>query len=103
MRPTDPTPLPPPLPRWILHRIAIVVLSFYWMALFCGTHTPNPGVAIQQANDKVLHFSAYAGLAFLLAAVLTAFRLRVNTLFSSWAVAAGYGALDELSQMLVAK
>lgn len=101
MRRTDPIRLSPPLSRRILHRIAILALSLYWAALFMGTHTPRPGVAIGQYNDKLLHFGAYAGLAFLIAAVLTAFRLRVNTLLLSWATAAGYGVVDELSQLFI--
>jgi len=54
-----------------------------------------------KVNDKLLHLGAYAGLAFLLAAALTACRLKRGTLLITLAVAAVYGCVDEVSQMLV--
>jgi VanZ family protein len=52
-------------------------------------------------NDKLLHFGAYAGLAFLLAAALATLRVRHGTLLLPLTVAAAYGCVDELSQMAV--
>ena len=43
-------------------------LVCYWLAMFLGTHWPNFSLrGYPQDTDKVLHFSAYAGLSFLLA------------------------------------
>lgn len=42
-------------------------LVLYWTALFISTHTPMPDTPDFPHNiDKVAHFVAYAGLAFLL-------------------------------------
>ena len=49
-------------------RATAVVLVCYWLAMFLGTHWPNFSLqGYPQHTDKVLHFSAYGGLAFLLA------------------------------------
>jgi VanZ family protein len=51
-----------------IRRLATAVLVLYWLAMFTGTHWPNFNLErYPQNTDKVLHFSAYAGLAFLLA------------------------------------
>ena len=43
------------------------MLALYWCLLFISTHAPVPsGIPLQSGMDKVLHFGAYAGLAFLL-------------------------------------
>lgn len=43
------------------------ILAIYWGLLFISTHVPVPsGVPMGGGFDKVLHFVAYAALAFLL-------------------------------------
>jgi len=87
----------------LLFRRAGVVLAVYWVALFIGTHVPKlPRVTPRLPHfDKLLHFSAYAGLAFLLAAVFTMRRSmstgRYVAIFIGLAV---YAALDELIQSI---
>ncbi len=87
----------------LLFRYSGAVLAIYWVALFIGTHIPQlPNVAPDVPYfDKVLHFSAYAGLAFLLAA---AFTMRLSMSARRYvAIFVGlslYGALDELIQAI---
>lgn len=46
---------------------ALAALVLFWGAMFVGTHTPMPDtVDFSHGTDKILHFGAYAGLAFLL-------------------------------------
>lgn len=79
-----------------------LVLALYWLALFVGTHIPNPQDFLpEDVSDKTLHLLAYAGLATLL---LVRERLvewvtwgRGLTLL---AVVVAYGALDELLQAI---
>ena len=78
------------------------MLGCYWLAIFVGTHLPSSLGKLPDVNDKLLHLGAYAGLAFLLAAALTACRLKHGTLLITLVVAAVYGCFDELSQKLVA-
>ncbi len=44
----------------------MAVALLYWLALFVGTHTPQPAVATHGQGDKVLHFAAYGVLGLLL-------------------------------------
>ncbi|MBI2478831.1 MAG: VanZ family protein [Planctomycetia bacterium] len=74
-------------------------LGAYWLAIFIGTHMPQGIQSLGGINDKLLHFGAYAGLAFLLAAALTSLRVRHGVLLLPMTVAAVYGCLDELSQI----
>jgi len=85
----------------MLRNIALGTLAVYWMAIFIGTHLPNDLPSLGEVDDKLLHFGAYAGLAFLLAAACTTLRLRHGTLLLPMAVAAIYGCIDELSQRAV--
>ncbi|MDA7949999.1 MAG: VanZ family protein [Pirellulaceae bacterium] len=88
-----------------------LLLVGYWLAMFVGSHYPHyarfrPPVS---GFDKMAHFAGYAGLAFLLSAVLH-FRYLIRSegkpspkimfylpivVFSITAV---YGVIDELSQ-----
>lgn len=77
------------------------LLVIYWGAMFIGTHLPQgvgPGGSV---NDKLLHFTAYAGLGFLLAAAISSLRVRLGPLLAAVGIAAVYGAFDELTQVPV--
>lgn len=79
--------------------VAFAILSVYWGGLFVGTHLPRGVRGLGQIDDKLLHFGAYVGLAFLLAAALTSLGGRSGALLLTMLVACVYGALDELSQI----
>ncbi|MFV1967017.1 MAG: VanZ family protein [Pirellulaceae bacterium] len=81
------------------HRIAMGILVMYWIALFLGTHLPVRGVST--VNDKTLHFLAFAGLSFLLAWAVAAFRPTWRLLVFVLVITVTYGAFDEVTQMLV--
>jgi len=85
----------------MLRNIALGTLAVYWTAIFVGTHLPDDLPSLGEVDDKLLHFGAYAGLAFLLAAACRTLRLRHGTLLLPLAVAAIYGCIDELSQRAV--
>jgi VanZ family protein len=97
--------LPPAMPArliiWIW-RIALGALMVYWMVLFAGTHIHVPPEKTFQLNDKVLHFNGYWTLGFLLAVVMMLrqgpTRRRMAAVL---AIVAGYGAVDEWTQLLV--
>lgn len=83
-------------------RTVIAALTCYWLAMFIGTHMPEPPRIEQNLNDKYLHFGASLVLAFLIC--LTASRngalsrrkgLLIGTLVSA------YGIFDETTQLLV--
>ena len=97
----DETESPAADQRW-----RIAVTAFYWASLAVATHWPPPkppsdgGIA-----DKVLHFLAYAILAWLLC---WAWRPRKATATWRWAIPialllAVYGAIDERTQLLVGR
>ena len=53
-------------------RAATAVLIVYWLTLLTATHWPYkvpPSPQPMLSSDKLLHFSAYAGLGFLLTIV----------------------------------
>ena len=85
----------------MLRIVSLGTLGVYWLAIFAGTHLPLGGRGLGKINDKLLHFGAYAGLAFLLAATLTSLRVRHGALLLPLIVAAAYGCVDELSQLAV--
>jgi VanZ family protein len=80
--------------------LSTAILAGYWLAMFGGTHWPNfslPGYP--QNTDKVLHFSAYAGLSFLIAVRVSLKRdLRLSDGLWILAVIVGYSIFDEVSQ-----
>ena len=88
------------LRRWL----SLLVLG-YFIALFVGTHIPQvPQGLTPGLSDKPLHFLAYGGLAFLIAARWSCSRRmtgRHHVLL--WLIIAGYGALDELLQIPVGR
>lgn len=85
-------------------RLAPIVLLVYWILIFTGTHLPGSELRSIQVQDKVLHFGAFAGLAFLLAWSLPR---RIGGAIPGVAVAAAvalvYGAFDEWTQGFVAR
>lgn len=81
-------------------RIIALTLACYWLAMFIGTHIPIKQMErLPKFSDKVMHFGAYAGLAFLFA-LWRASRRGWN----NWSplvvlfVMALYGVADELLQ-----
>lgn len=82
------------------------VLTLYWLAMFIGSHVKlRDAVHVFHIRDKVLHFVAYAGLAFL-AAWYQRFRkgsvgwLDLGAILT---LVASYGVLDEITQIPVGR
>jgi VanZ family protein len=81
-------------------------LAALWLTLFTLTHIPvPPHTPIDQLGDKFEHFTAYAGLAFMIAATweLAVGRLNTRHLVIVWMVVTIYGALDEITQIPVGR
>jgi len=53
--------------------LTIDAFCLYWIAIFTGTHLPSVGQIGESVNDKVMHFGAYGGFAFL---AMTAWSVR---------------------------
>jgi VanZ family protein len=91
-------------------RLLLAALVVYWLSLFAGTHSPIDPALVGPGNDKALHFSGYAGLAFLFGLVFVVkfnpFQARnvidrpQRKLFIAWLLLALYGGFDELTQPL---
>jgi VanZ family protein len=82
------------------------VLAGYWLTMFIGTHVPPTTSFLPNEEhniDKVLHFTAYATLAGLLATVwqLSSGVLTARHLRWTWIAVVIYGALDEITQIPV--
>ena len=82
------------------HGLALTVLCCYWAAMFAGTHWPHLRLEGFPTNfDKVLHFSANCGLAFLMAVWLSTRReVGRRQLAAIFAVIFLYAIFDELTQ-----
>lgn len=81
-------------------RLGVAALALYWVAIFVGTHLPKLPAAARGVNDKVAHFSAFFGLAWLLCYCTNggnAWR-RFGMVI---ALCLAYAGIDELSQTLV--
>jgi VanZ family protein len=97
-----------PLTTQQSHRLVAWALGAYWLALFSGTHYPKPPEVVLGANDKVLHFSGYLGLAFLLVALrqvsmpLDRRKLAI-IVATAVALASAYGVFDEITQIPVGR
>ena len=87
--------------KW-LRRWSGVALLVYLTALVTGTHLPHPEKLIPiESNDKLLHFGAYFGLAFLMATRLQSLRpVTWRAMLVIWSLAVFTGIVDELTQML---
>ena len=92
-------------------RAATVVLAVYWLTLVTATHWPLrflPRDKPLLASDKLLHFSAYAGLAFLLSLVVylrrpSSLGLSLGKVACVWVVVVVSGLCDEFTQPLVGR
>lgn len=78
------------------------ILVIYWIVLFYATHMPLPHGFLPGESDKLIHFIAY-GLLGVLLTTLRALRgsLPWLSLLGRWLFLAAYGALDEVTQLLV--
>jgi VanZ family protein len=85
-------------------RLATILLTTYWCLLFIATHIPKPPSLHVQHIDKVFHFAAYAGLAFLLAWSLPTIPNHplLNVLLAAF-VSISYGVVDECLQIPVGR
>ncbi|WP_153558765.1 VanZ family protein [Roseimaritima sediminicola] len=85
-------------------RLAPILLGVYWILLFTGTHLPSVPMPQVQHLDKVQHFVAFAGLAFLLAWAIPAHQRDPRTkMIFAFLVAICYGLFDELTQQFVGR
>ncbi|HEY1601651.1 MAG TPA: VanZ family protein [Pirellulales bacterium] len=95
-------------------RVATFTLAFYWLALITATHWPLEFLPRDKpllASDKLLHFSAYAGLAFLLSLVVylrrreaaSSLGLSFGTTACVWLMVVASGLCDESTQPLVGR
>lgn|GEM_PF-2052250 len=79
-----------------------LLVAVYWIAMFTGTHIPNPEAIIgPEVSDKLLHFAAYFVLMALLIGrdrLLTAQWPGVRRLGGWLLLLIGYAAADELLQ-----
>jgi VanZ family protein len=85
---------------------ALALLVVYWLALFAGTHVPRAPHELLPKNvsDKLLHFTAYGGLALLVClnwSLRRPFTWRHGLIVL--ALMAGFGALDEVTQIPVGR
>jgi VanZ family protein len=85
---------------------ALALLVVYWLALFAGTHVPHaPQLLLpKDVSDKLLHLTAYAGLAFLIC-LNWSFRWPLNWRHGVLVLAllAAFGGLDEVTQIPVGR
>ena len=97
--PHDPRPTPTATAGKLIVR---GLLAVYWLLLLVGTHLSwesEPSIAL--LSDKVLHFAGFAGLALLLAWMLSFRSELTKTRAVIVVVICGlYGAIDELTQPL---
>lgn len=94
-----------------LRGVLLILLAVWWTAMLAGTHAPRPiqpPIGFPQ-SDKFLHFTSYLGLGALLCVVLRQF-MPVRSAATigraagrSLAIAALYGAIDELTQPLMGR
>jgi VanZ family protein len=82
-------------------RLWQLLLAAYWLAMLAGTHTPPRFHAVrEELSDKLVHFAAYAGLAWLLAMAWQTSVGQLNRRHLRWAWLAImlYAVLDEVTQ-----
>lgn len=80
-------------------------LIIHWVTIFILTSLPSDRLPSVEVSDKINHFLAFFVLGFFLNLTLkyqTKFpELKKNILLITVIIAAGYGLLDELHQLLV--
>lgn len=82
--------------------LLLVATAGYWLVIFGGTHAPGNPFPGGGHSDKVAHFGAFAGLAFLLCCTVACFRpMRPAYYGAILGLVACYGIVDELTQLLV--
>lgn len=85
-----------------LKRVATLAAACYWLALYIGTHIPNPDMLIgPHVSDKFLHFAAYFGLYLVLATRIRIVHKAWPTMRQTIILAAAtslYSAFDEITQ-----
>lgn len=85
-------------------RCAVVLLPLYWLTIFIGTHLPPKRLLQIRANDKLLHFTAFFGLCFLLCwAISTNKEKRFKNVIIALAICVIYAIFDELSQIPIGR
>jgi len=91
---------PGPAPRLVVP--VRLVLVGYWVSMCVATHIPNPpDVVPAQVSDTWLHLTAYLGLAVLLVQSVAVGRpVHRRDAIWLWGLAAVYGALDEVTQLI---
>lgn len=83
-------------------RFASTVLLAYWAIIFTGTHLPSARMPHLHASDKLYHFIAFAGLAFLLCWAIPSSRVSWGKiLLLAAGIAVGYAVIDELTQQFI--
>lgn len=87
-----------------IRRSAWVLTGIYWLCLFAMTHVPAPRLPQVGVSDKTAHMTAYALLALGLGISLWLGRFSpVKACLIALAIAAAYGAVDEISQIPVGR
>lgn len=84
----------------------LIPLVLYWLLLFIGTTLPADHFSdILEISDKIKHFTAYLGLAVLLALNLHFQEkwkfVALNYLIYTFIICSTYGILDEVHQIFV--
>ncbi len=88
----------------LLSRGVQAALVCYWAALFVATHIPKVPSGVAHVSDKLMHYLAYGGLAFLLEAALTTrWQLQTEHYVTLFSIVAIYGIADELIQIPVGR
>lgn len=86
--------------RWLLQVVCVLV----WVTAFVATHIPVDKLPTGHLSDKTLHFLGYFILCCLLVLVLASRSLpRPKRVCIAIFVMAAYGAIDELTQLLVGR
>jgi VanZ family protein len=96
---SSPSPQKPASPK-----LWLGLFAGYLLALFTGTHLPMEVVSLPgDQSDKLVHFAAYAGLAWLLAMAWESSTGRLNGrhLWFAWLAIVGFAAIDEVTQLFV--
>jgi VanZ family protein len=81
-------------------RLGVVALAVYWVAMAIGTHLPTTLDLSPKVNDKIKHFTAFLGLAILMA-YITNGRNLVRRFTTIALIAIVYAAVDELTQSFI--